>query len=438
MEERQDKQQDIQNHDQIKKQFIREQLKPQRHKTAMRLLIKGILVLCAAVLFGGISALSFYIMRVYFPWEELDENVAVAPARVTTSQPVDERTVSQEIDTDLLTSLEGFEKLSAQLAQIGSYANAAVVRLDIYDLSMSRDHRDAMKYCGILFHETAKSYYILTEYAMAQAAKGAAVPVTAEFYRRGSAEAKVCGFSEKLNLAIFSVDKSQFSQDEQENIVIAELGDDSVLKLGSAVLAVGKPNGRFYSVNTGLITNAAIPVSVQDQGLQMYTMDLAYQKNRTGFVLNIQGQLVGVLTSKYKDDTGEIDTAFFGLSNLETDLNQMIRGQKGTPYLGIYGFSVNGAYDESIRSGSNIREADLKTSGTSGIFIEQVESRSPAYQGGMRVADVITEVDGRSIQTMEELHEYLAACKSGQEITILVDRRGDSQSMSKKLKVTLK
>ena len=97
MEEQQDKQ-DIQNHDQIKKQFIREQLKPQRHKTAMRLIRKGILVLCAAVLFGGISALSFYIMRIYFPWEELDENVVVAPARTTTSQPVDERTVSKEID----------------------------------------------------------------------------------------------------------------------------------------------------------------------------------------------------------------------------------------------------------------------------------------------------------------------------------------------------
>lgn len=437
MKEQQDKQQDIQNRDQIKRQFIREQLKPQRHKTAMRLLRWGILVLCAAVLFGGISALSFYIMRVYFPWEELDENVVVAPARDTTSQPVDERTVSQEIDPDLLNSLEGFEKVSAQLAQVGACANAAVVRLDVYDLSMSRDHRDETKHCGILFHETAKSYYILTEYAMVQVAEGV-MSVTAEFYHAKSAEAKLCGFSKKLNLAIFSVDRSQFSQKEQENIVIAELGDDSSLKLGSAVLAVGKPNGRFYSVNTGLVTNAAIPVSIQDQALQMYTMNLACQENRIGFVLNIQGQLVGMLTSKYKENTGEIDTAFFGLSNLEADLNQMIRGQAEFPYLGIYGISVTGALDGSLNLGINDSVANMGASGSSGIYIEQVESRSPAYQGGMRVADVITEVDGQPIQTMEKLHEYLAACKSGQEITILVNRRGDSQSINKKLKITLK
>lgn len=431
MEEQQDKQQNIQNHDQIKKQFIREQLKPQRYKTAMRLLRKGILVLCAAVLFGGISALSFYIMRAYFPWEELDENVVVAPARVTTSQPVDERTVSQEIDPDLLTSLEGYEKFSAQLAQVGESANAAVVGLDTMDRSINYSYTP--EYCGILFHETAKSYYILTEYAVAQRAPLSSVMVG--FYHGKNVMAEMCGSSERLNLGIFSVDKSQFSQEEQQDIVIAELGDDSNLKLGSAVLAVGKPNGRFYSVNTGLITDAAISVSIQDQELQMYTMNLAYQKNRTGFVLNIQGQLVGMLTSKYKEDTGEIDTAFFSLSNLETDLNRMIRGQE-VPGLGIYGVSVSEASAENLDSETNVSAVNLESSGISGIFVEQVVSRSPAYKGGMRVADVITEVDGQRMVTMEQLHEYLASCKSGQEITVVI-KRGDSQSINKKLKITL-
>ena len=430
MEEQQDKQQGIQNHDQIKRRFIREQLRPQRRKMAMRLLRKGILVLCAAVLFGGISALSFYIMRLYFRWEELDENVVVAPARVTTSQPVDERTVSQEIDPDLLASLEGFENFSAQLAQVGDSANAAVVKLDIFDISMSRDYSamsrdysDAQKYCGILFHETAKSYFILTEYAMAQVAEKSAVPVTVEFYHGYTATAKVSGFNEKLDLAVFCVDKSQFTQKEQQDMVIAELGEASNLTLGSAALVVGKPNGRFYSVSTGLITNRTLPVSIQDQELQMYTMNLAYQKNRVGFVLNIQGQLVGMLTSKYKGDTGEIDTAFFSLSDLETDLNHMIRGRE-IPYLGIDGRSIRGT--------------DIETVGGSGIYILQVESRSPAYQGKLRVADLITEIDGQTMQSMKELHEYLAECQSGQEITVSIYRQGDSQSIKKKLKITLK
>lgn len=436
MGEQQDNQNDIKNHDQIKKRFIREQLKPQRHKTAVRLISKGILVLCAAVLFGGISALSFYIMRINFPWDELDESIAIAPARVTSSQAVEGKTVSEEMDPDLLASLEGFEQLSTQLAQVGSYANAAIVKLDIYDLSMSRDHRDAWKCCGILFHETSKSYYILTEYAMAQSAQGTDIPVTAEFNGK-SVETELCGSSEKLDLAIFSVEKSRFSQKEQENIVIAELGDNSNLKLGSAVLVVGKPNGKFYSVDTGLVTNTAISVLAQDRALLMYTMNLAYQENRAGFVLNMQGQLVGMLSSKYKEYTGEIDTAFLVLSYLETDLNQMIRGQE-VPSLGIYGYgaSVSEASAENLNSETNVSAANLDSSGISGIFVEQVVSRSPAYKGGMRVADVITEVDGQLVENMEQLHEYLATCKSGQEITVVI-KRGNPQSINKKLKITL-
>lgn len=416
-----EEQQEIQNHDQIKRKFIREQLRPQRRKMAVRLMHKGILVLCAAVLFGGISALSFYIMRFYFPWEDLDENVIAVPARITTSQSVEERTVSDEIDADTLASLESFDKVSAQLAKVGAYANAAVVKLDINAASLSRDHTDAMQHCGILFHESARSYFILTEYAVVQLADGD-VPVTAGFYYGKTAEAKVSGFSEKLDLAVVSVDKSQFTQKEQQDMVMAELGDDSALTLGSAALVVGKPNGRFYSVSTGLITNNTIAVSIQDQKLQMYTMNLAYQENRVGFVLNIQGQLVGMLTAKHTAETGEIDTAFVGLSDLAADLNGMIRG-KEMPYLGIYGIGGSGGNEA----------AQLPQ----GIYVQQVEPRSPAYRGKLRVADMITDVDGHAMQTMEDLHAYLAECQPGQEITVTIYRQGNSQSIKKELKITL-
>ena len=101
----------------------------------------------------------------------------------------------------------------------------------------------------------------------------------------------------------------------------------------------------------------------------------------------------------------------------------MIREQE-VPYLGIYGIS-----------GVSVNEADQLPRG---IFVQQVESRSPAYQGKLRVADMITEVDGHAMQTMEDLHAYLAECQSGQEITVTIYRQGNSQLMKKILKITLK
>lgn len=424
--EEQKEEQEIRDHNQMKKRFIREQIKPQRRKNVIRLLHYSILVLCAAVLFGGISALSFTVMQMYFPWQDLDENVVAVPARPTASQLMDVQTVADGVDQETLSNLENFDKVSSHLAKIGGRANEAIVQLDKSDTTFSsvfaaRDVSGSMPYCGILFHESEKSYFILTEYSLADYADSLSVAV--KFIFGKTVTAKVSGANERLGLAVVCVEKSQLTKQEQAEMVIAELGDYSTLSLGRAALVVGKPNGRIYSVSTGLITSEIIPVPVLDHEIQLFTMDLSYQKDRRGFVLNTQGQLVGILSAKHTKETGEIDTAFFSLSDLTEDLNRMIQGRE-TPHLGIYGIRV--------------RQEDFKTLGIPGIYIQEIALKSPAYDGKLRVADVITEVDGQAVQSMDELHRYLADCQSGQEITVTVYRLDDSQSKKKKLKVTVR
>lgn len=424
MEERKEKQ-EISDPNQIKKNFIREQIKPQRRKNIIRLLHRGILVLCAAVLFGGISALSFMVMRIYFPWQDLDENVSAVPVRPTASQSLEVETISDGVDQATLSRLEDFDIISGHLAKVGERANEAVVGLKRSDMTLSgvfsaRDTVDAMPYCGILFHESTKSYFILTEYAMAEAADS--LDVAVKFFHGKTVTAKVSGSNERLDLAVIRVDKSQLTEQEQEDIVIAELGEYSTLSLGRIALAVGKPNGQLYSVSSGLMTSQVIPVPVLDHEIQLYTMNLSYQKDRKGFVLNTKGQLVGMLSAQHTKETGEIDTAFFSLSDLTEDLNRMIQGVS-IPHLGIYGVHVP--------------QEDVRTLGK-GIYIQGIEPKSPAYEGKLRVADVITEMDGQAVQTMDELHRYLAGCQSGQEVAVTVYRLDNSQNKKKKLKITIR
>lgn len=415
---------EIKDHDRKKRQFIREQLKPQWRKTVIILMRRLLLVLCAAVLFGGISAVSFYVMRIYFPWQDHGEKVVTLPVSTVDNQRVQERKVSDEIDEDTLASLENYEEFFKDLAEVGENANAAVVRLRKSDVSFSgilTDHDASKGYCGILFHESAQLYYILTEYAVAQEKD----PMVTEIACGESgliAEIKVVGSCEKLNLAVVSVDKSGFTKEMQEKIVIAEFGDLSSSVLGTPVLAVGKPNGNLYSVCTGMITEASVYMPIQDQGLRLYTMNLPYQKGRSGFVLNVRGQLLGMITTKYVDTTGEIDTAFFGLSDLITDINMMMQG-KQMPYLGIHGIDVEQELADALGCAA-------------GIYVEEVASESPAYQGEIGVTDVISEIDGHKMQTMNELHQYLAECRSGQEITVTVHRNSNGDGVKKK--ITLK
>lgn len=415
--------QEKKDHDKVKRQFIREQLKPQRRKNMIRVMQKIVLVLCAAVLFGGISALSFYIMRIYFPWEDLDENVEVAALnRVAASPEAEERTVTDEIGQDSLTTLEDYDQVSRALAEVGEQANAAIVGLGhqeesasgVFDQTMS-----SQEYCGILFHETTHYYYILTEYAAAQSADS----VMVTFHSGKVVSGNLTGRSNTLDLAVYCVRKADFTKEEQREIVISELGDASALALGSYVLAVGQPNGNLYSVGTGMITDQIPKVPILDQTLQLYSVSIPYQAERAGFVINIQGQLIGMITTKHIPVTGEIDTGFIALSGLAADINLLLKGENA-PYMGIQGTDVSPDQAETLKL-------------VSGIYLDTVESGSPAYQGGMRVADVITALDGQTVQTMEQLHEYMVKCESGQEITATIYRQCNAENVKKQLKVTL-
>lgn len=415
-------------HEKKKRQFIREQLRPQRRKTILRFLNRIVMVFGAAVLFGGIAALAFYVMQIYFPWQDLDEGIEV----ITSSRPsaganIVSKTIADEIDETVLNSLDNYEKISRQLSAVGENANAAIVGLGNTDadaLNNSAQEREASaghpQYCGILFHENVQYYYILTEYAAARKSE----KIKVGFYNGKITEGTLAGRDSGLDLAVFRVDKSAFSTEEKKNMVIAELADTSSLSLGTYVLAVGKPNGNLFSVCSATLTEHSITVPITDRELVLFTAGIPYQQGRSGFVLNIHGQLLGMLTTSYSNITGEVDTAFVSFSDMAADINLLLQG-KTLPYLGV--------------TGNNINTEEAKSLGiVEGIYVDSVDSGSPAYVGKIRVADIITEADGKQLRSVQELHDLLAGKQEGDAINITVYRQvnGDNQKMT--LKTILK
>lgn len=415
-------------HEKQKRQFIREQLRPQRRKTILRFLNRIAMVFGAAVLFGGIAALSFYIMQIYFPWQDLDDGIEViTSSRPSTNTDIVSKTISDEIDESVLDSLDNYDKISRQLSAVGENANAAIVGLGNTDadaLNNSVQAREAsaghQKYCGILFHENAQYYYILTEYASSRRAED----IRIGFFDGKITGGTLVGQDSALNLAVFRVDKSDFSAEERKRIVIAALADTSSLSMGTYVLAVGKPNGNLFSVHSATLTEKPITVPITDRELVLFMTSIPYQTGRSGFVLNVHGQLLGMLTTSYANITGEVDTAFVSFSGLTADINLLLQG-KALPYLGVTGNDINKEQAKSL----GIVE---------GIYVDSVDSGSPAYVGKIRVADIITEVDGQQLHSVQELHGLLAKKQEGNALDITVYRQvnGDNQKM--KLKITLK
>lgn len=426
-EMKEEKEKDQKIHEKKKQQFIREQLRPQRKKLVLHFLQRAAMVFGAAVLFGGIAALSFYIMQIYFPWQDLDDGIdVIASNRPSADTGIVSKTISDELDENILDSLDSYEEISRQLSAIGEHANAAVVGLgntdeDVQNSAKAREVSNShQRYCGILFHENAQHYYILAEYAASRREKNIRIGFLDGKITKGT----LVGQDSSLNLAVFRVDKSDFSAEEQGRIVIAALADTSSLSLGTYVLAVGKPNGNLFSVHSATLTEKPITVPITDRELVLFTTSIPYQVGRSGFVLNVHGQLLGMLTTSYSNITGEVDSAFVSFSGLTLDINLLLQG-KTLPYLGV--------------TGNNINKEKAKSLGImEGIYVDSVDASSPAYHGKMRVADIITEVDGQQVHSVQELHGVLAKKQEGDAIGVTVYRQVNGNNQKMKLKATLK
>lgn len=404
------------SHEEKKYQFIKEQIRPQGKHKIKRLARRVGFVLGMTVLFCGISVLTFSIMRQYMPVESMGaEIIYVSPS------PSNDANVVYNAGTDYtgndLNSLEDYSRISQEMAGKGEEAQRAVVQL--YTDTDDSLADDTEGYCGIMIQKSSQSIYLLTEYALAQRAE----KVQVVFNDGSSAEAALQGKDAGVGLAIYRVQLANVSVAMQEQVITMVSESNGTFAVGTPVLAIGKPNGVFHSVHVGVVTNGQILVPITDSELHLCTADISYSKDATGYVMNTRGEMIGVLTTDYTDKTGTTDTAFIAMGSLETSINNMIRGASPAR-LGVIGSAVN----EQEAKRLNLEQ---------GIYVEQVNSPSPAYRSGMRVADVITEISGVKVYTPAQLQEELQKYNSGDEIQVVISRKGAGDGKKQKLKVTL-
>lgn len=402
-------------HEKEKNQFIREQIRPQRRKAVRKYFRRILLVMSGAVMFGGIAALSFWVMQEYLPWHLSEEEWIVATPQPSEVVVGDSDQKTGEIPEGGKSFAGYFEKL----AGIGDTAASSLVGIYNSGGSQSAENSTNRENCGFLFQETDKNYFILTDYAMAETAEA----VNVRFCDGTESKALLVERENRIGLAVFRIPKEQVDKETRKQLTLAEFGGTESVQTGTPVLAVGMPNGILYSVHIGMITNAKLIVPVVDQELKIYTINIPYQPEAAGMVLDRQGKIIGMITSKYTDVSGTTDMAFISISSVLTEINLMLQG-KTLAYFGITGCSVDSLSAEKY----GLKE---------GVYITSVDAGSPAYKGGMRVADVITGMDGEDISSFRDLHSKLAECRSGDKVKVTLFREDNAKRIKKKYTITL-
>ena len=219
---------------------------------------------------------------------------------------------------------------------------------------------------------------------------------------------------------------------------VAEFGDSSQLTVGETAIAIGSPLGSEYAntVTQGIISSLNRTVSLKSEDGQAISTkaiqtDTAINPgNSGGPLINIQGQVIGITSSKIATNGGtSVEGLGFAIpSNDAIKIIEQLEnnGKVTRPALGIQMVNL------SNLSTTDLQKLKLPDNITSGVAVRSVQPNMPA-NGHLEKYDVITKVDGNPITSATELQNALYSHSVGDEMTITYYRNGKEETTTIKL-----
>ncbi len=193
---------------------------------------------------------------------------------------------------------------------------------------------------------------------------------------------------------------------------IATLGDSNTVKLGQPVVAIGSPETLANTVTAGIVSGTNRQI---DTYAGLIQTDTAINPgNSGGPLVNAQGQVIGLNTLGLASQ-GDQGLNFAIPINTAKQVAQSVMS-KGN------GVVVNS------RAFLGVSVDALST--TKGASVSKVETGTPAEQAGVQAGDVITAVNGTTLNSTTTLGSILSTLKSGDTVTLTVDRNGSTQTLT--------
>jgi Do/DeqQ family serine protease len=210
------------------------------------------------------------------------------------------------------------------------------------------------------------------------------------------------------------------------NFTVMELGDSDALEVGDIVLAIGDPFGVGQTVTQGIVSALArTQVGISDYGFFIQTDAAINPGNSGGALVDMQGKLVGINSAIFSQTGSSIGIGFAIPVNM---VKVVLSAAKGgghavrRPWLGA-----------SLQSVSREIADSLGLDRPSGALVADLSPVSPAAEAGVQRGDLITAVDGQSVDDPEGLGYRLATKPLGGAASLTVIRSGKELSLPIKL-----
>ena len=219
---------------------------------------------------------------------------------------------------------------------------------------------------------------------------------------------------------------------------VAEFGDSSQLAVGETAIAIGSPLGSEYAntVTQGIVSSLNRHVSLKSEDGQAISTnaiqtDTAINPgNSGGPLINIQGQVIGITSSKIASNGGT-SVEGLGFAIPANDVINIIKqlekdGKVTRPALGIHMVNLTNL------STADLQKLKLPDNVTSGVAVRSVQKNMPA-NGHLQQYDVITKIDDKAISSTTELQSALYSHSIGDSMTVTYYRDGKEETTTIKL-----
>ncbi|WP_378172871.1 trypsin-like peptidase domain-containing protein [Aquimarina sp. SS2-1] len=224
-----------------------------------------------------------------------------------------------------------------------------------------------------------------------------------------SYKAEVVGTAPQSDIALLKIETD-------EKLTYIPFGDSNSAQIGEWVLAVGNPFNLTSTVTAGIISAKSRDLNEYDGNIQSFIQtDAAINPgNSGGALVNIKGELIGINTAITSQTGSYVGYAFAVPSNntrkIVEDILEFGDVQKGI--LGIRGGNINP---------KAMQEYGISVS--QGVLIASVEEDSGAKKAGLKVGDVIREIDGLPIRKFADLTGYVNSKSPNDVINVKILRK---------------
>ena len=432
--------------------------KDNRNDKIRKIAKKGLTLSLCAVLAGGLAAGSFEGVNKLAGWSGATTVEAASNKDETTltyakSEKKDADTSDSKSDTGKDTgstakgNLDVFEIASEALPSIVSITTKSVQEVQnyfgmygMYGYAPQQQEQEVEgSGSGIIVGKNDDELLIATNYHVVEGADTLSVAFT----DGNAVEASVKGFDEERDLAVVSVSLDDVEDDTMDAISIANIGSSDDLKVGEQVVAIGNALGYGQSVTTGIVSaknrrmdsdNNTVTDGSDDSsdGVNLIQTDAAINPgNSGGALLNMEGEVVGINSAKLASTEVEGMGYAIAISDV-TDILQNLMNETSRDKLDDSEHGVLGIEGSSVSS-----EAVQMYGIPAGVFVKKVTEGGAADKAGLKANSVITEFNGKTVSSSNQLIEYLSYYEPDEEVELTVQVPHGTSYKEETVKVTL-